>query len=92
MRIKTIFLIVATMLLTVIIVNNSEEVEFNIFLWHPRISKLVMMAIIAIVSFLIGLLVGRPKKVKFDDSHPSMDNPTGSKNDTLSNEDREYIG
>jgi uncharacterized integral membrane protein len=91
MRIKTIFLIVATILLTIIIMQNNQPFDFNILFFHTRISILVVLALVAIIAFIIGVLIGRPRKVKFDDSHPSMDNPTGTKNDTLSDEDREYI-
>jgi uncharacterized integral membrane protein len=91
MRIKTIFLIVVTILLTIIIMQNNQTYNFNILFWHPLVSNLVVMAVIAIISFIIGILVGRPRKVKFDNSHPSLDNPTGTKPDTLTDEDREYI-
>jgi len=91
MRIKTIFLIVITILLTIVIMQNNQSYNFNILFWHPLVSNLVVMALIAIVSFIIGMLTGRPRKVKFDNSHPSLDNPTGKKTDTLSDEDREYI-
>lgn len=92
MRIKTIFIIAITILLTIIIMQNNQDVTFSILFWSPRFSVLIMLAFFAIVSFIIGIMLGRPAKVKFDDSHPSMDNPTGTRNDTLSDEDREYIG
>lgn len=50
-----------------------------------------MMAVVAIVSLIIGIMIGRPTKVRFDDSHPSFSNPTGKDPDTLSDEDRDYI-
>jgi len=92
MRIKTIFLIVVTILLTVVIMQNNQDVTFSILFWSPRFSILIMLALTAIISFVIGIMIARPKRSTFDDSHPSMDNPTGTKNDTLSDEDREYIG
>lgn len=92
MRIKTIFIIVATILLTIVIMQNNQDVSFNILFWSSRFSILIMLAIIAIISFIIGLMLGRPRKSTFDDSHPSMDNPSGTKPDTLSDEDKEYIG
>jgi len=91
MRIKTIFIIVVTILLTVIIMQNTRPITFNILFWQASVSGLVMMAVVAIISLVIGIMIGRPTKVKFDESHPSMDNPTGNKTDTLSDEDREYI-
>jgi len=91
MRIKTILLIIVTILLTIIITQNTQDVTFNILFWHPSFSALVMMAVVAIISLIIGIMIGRPTRVKFDDSHPSMDNPTGTPPNTLSDEDREYI-
>jgi putative membrane protein len=84
MRIKTMFLIVATILLTIIITQNSADVTFNILFWHPVISRLV-------AGFIIGYMIGRPRTIRIDESHPSLNNPTGTPPDTLSDEDREYI-
>lgn len=92
MRIKTLFIIVATILLTIVIMQNNQDVTFSILFWNPRFSILIMLAITAIISLIIGLMLGRPRRATFDDSHPSMDNPTGSKPDTLSDEDKDYIG
>ncbi|EHQ25178.1 LapA family protein [Mucilaginibacter paludis] len=91
MRIKTIFLIVITILLTVIIMQNNQDVKFTVLFSQFYISNLIIMALMAIAGFVIGFLIGRPRKVKFDNTHPSLDNPTGKKSDTLSDEDREYI-
>jgi uncharacterized integral membrane protein len=91
MRIKTIVLIIVTILLTVIIMQNTRPILFTILFWDVHISGLVMMAIVAIVSLVIGIMIGRPTKVRFDDSHPSFSNPTGNDPNTLSDEDRDYI-
>ncbi len=92
MRIKTIFLIIAVILLTIIITQNSADVTFNILFWHPVMSRLVVMLIMAVSGFVIGYMVGRPKAYRIDDSQPSFSNPTGVDPDTLSDEDRDYIG
>ncbi|WP_448700059.1 LapA family protein [Mucilaginibacter sp. AW1-3] len=91
MRIKTIFIIIVTILLTIIIMQNTRQVTFDILFWQASISGLVMMAVVAVISLVIGIMIGRPTKVRFDDSHPSFDNPTGKAPDTLSDEDRDYI-
>jgi uncharacterized integral membrane protein len=91
MRIKTIFLIIIVILLTIIIMQNNQEVKFNVLFSQFYISNLIVMAVIAVISFIVGMLIGRPRKVKFDNTHPSLDNPTGKKTDTLSDEDKEYI-
>jgi len=91
MRIKTIFIIAVTILLTIIIMQNTRPITFDILFWQASVSGLVIMAVVAVISLIIGIMIGRPTRVKFDDSHPSMDNPTGNKTDTLSDEDRDYI-
>ena len=50
-----------------------------------------MMAVVAVVAFILGWLVGRPKKAKFDiggyhDNIHKKEDPN-----TLSDEDRDYI-
>ena len=87
MRIKTIIIILITVLLTAILMQNTGKVAFE-FLWATfYLSKLIGLAIVAIIGFILGILVGRPKKVKrlgddYDSTH---------KTDTLSNEDKDYI-
>jgi uncharacterized integral membrane protein len=60
--------------------QNTDDVNFA-FLWADfRISKLVMMTGISVFAFILGVLVGRPKKVK----------KLGDES-TLSDEDKDYI-
>ena len=91
MRIKTIIIILITILLTVVLMQNTGVVFFK-FLWATfPISKLVMLAIMAMFGFVLGLLVGRPKKIKRlgdDQPYPPID---GNKTSTLSDDDKEYI-
>jgi uncharacterized integral membrane protein len=81
MRIKTIVVIGITALLTIVLMQNTDEVDFA-FLWASfRISKLVMMTAVSVFAFILGILVGRPKKVK----------RLGDNTKTLSEEDQDYI-
>jgi len=91
MRIKTIVIILITVLLTVVLMQNKDNVDFS-FLWATfRISKLLILALVAAVGFILGLLVGRPKKVKRLGGD-AVDNDTEkSETNTLSNEDKDYI-
>lgn len=99
MRLKTIFIIIVTVLLTIVIMQNAEPVPFKVLFFETTTSKLLMMAIVAIIGFVIGYLVGRPKKTRFtkefdhgynDDEYTDNQEPK-KRNDTLSDEDREYI-
>jgi uncharacterized integral membrane protein len=91
MRIKTIIIIVITILLTIALMQNTGAVYFD-FLWATfRMSKLVVLLFVAVISFVLGVLVGRPKKVKRlggDFTDPDLNE--GNSN-TLSDDDKEYI-
>jgi uncharacterized integral membrane protein len=90
MSIKTILIISITILLTIVLMQNTAPVKFTLLFTDVYISKLVMMTAVSVVAFILGVLVGRPKKAKYDIGgyHDSI-----HKNDpdTLSDEDRDYI-
>jgi uncharacterized membrane protein YciS (DUF1049 family) len=91
MRIKTIIIILITVVFTIVLMQNTGPVTFS-FLWADfRISKLALLVIVAVVAFILGWLVGRPNKVKrlggdYPDENTEQTNPN-----TLSDEDRDYI-
>ncbi|MFI5163161.1 MAG: hypothetical protein ACHQHN_17905, partial [Sphingobacteriales bacterium] len=91
MRIKTMVIIIITVLLTVVIMQNTERVDFNFLFSTFRVSKLIMLLLVALVSFIIGILVGRPGKPKYVPGQ--VEDPTDHKkqSNTLSDEDRDYI-
>ena len=60
MRIKTMFIIFVTVLLTIVIMQNTKEVPFSFLFATFYISKLIMLLAVAVVSFIIGIMVGRP--------------------------------
>jgi uncharacterized integral membrane protein len=91
MRIKTITIIVLTMLVTIVLMQNNQEAAFTILFSEIRISKLIMMTGMILFGFILGVVMARPRKAKFDNAHPSMDNPVPGKSNTLSDEDREYL-
>jgi uncharacterized integral membrane protein len=91
MRIKTIVIILITILLTVVIMENTGKVKFTILFGDFYISKLFVMLVVGIVAFILGWLVGRPKRVI---KLAGDDTETGSEKNkpgTLSDEDRDYI-
>ena len=91
MRIKTMFIIIITVLLTVVIMQNTKEVAFNFLFATFYVSKLVMLLAVAVVSFIIGVLVGRPSRPKYTPGKEEEIDDIKSKPDTLSQEDRDYI-
>ncbi|RYY34951.1 MAG: hypothetical protein EOP46_11710 [Sphingobacteriaceae bacterium] len=91
MSVKTIIAIILAVLITVIIMQNNDQVPFTILFNKTYASKLIVMAGIAVAAFILGVIVGRPKKAKYDieqfhDSQYQKDKPN-----TLSDEDRDYI-
>jgi uncharacterized integral membrane protein len=87
MRIKTIVIIIITILLTIVLMQNTGRVNFD-FLWATFwMSKLVMLFFVAAISFVLGVLVGRPKRVK----RLGGDYTDKGNSNTLSDEDKEYI-
>ena len=91
MRIKTMFIIFVTVLLTVVVMQNTKEVPFNFLFATFYVSKLVMLLTVAIVSFIVGVLVGRPGRPKYIQRHDEEPEEPKTKPDTLSQEDRDYI-
>ena len=91
MRIKTIIIILITVLFTVVLMQNTGRVTLS-FLWADfSISKLTMMLLVAVVAFVIGVLVGRPNKVKRLGGDSPDESTEKTNPNTLSDEDREYI-
>ncbi len=92
MSFKTGFIIVVTALVTIVLMNNQDEVTFWIF-GDVRISKLAGLAGMFGLGFILGAIALRPKKkpvntfrVEEDEDEPL---PKPSRN--LSDEDRDYI-
>jgi hypothetical protein len=91
MRIKTMFIILVTVLLTVVVMQNTKEVPFNFLFATFYVSKLVMLLTVAIVSFIVGVLVGRPGRPKYVPGRDEETEEQKPNSDTLSQEDRDYI-
>ncbi|WP_407430058.1 hypothetical protein [Arcticibacter sp.] len=97
MRIKTFFIILITVLVTIVLMNNTEEIDMWLF-GTTRISKLVILAVVFVLGFIVGALIMRPRKKKViaeeDDVYPeedSQDIPVNTYKSKLSDEDRDYI-
>jgi uncharacterized integral membrane protein len=91
MRIKTIIILVIAILLTIVLMQNTERVRFTFLFTDMYISKLTMLLLIAIVAFILGVLVGRPKRVKRLGGDFTENDLNKNAPNTLSNEDKDYI-
>ncbi len=91
MSIKTITIIIITVLLTAALAQNTDDVTFAFLFMNFRISKLAIMITMTVIGFILGYLVGRPKKAKFDIEGYHDNIHTKEDKNTLSDEDRDYI-
>jgi uncharacterized integral membrane protein len=54
MKPKTIAIIVATILLTILIFQNTHSVVLNIFFWEPDFPLIVLIVIVLGIGFGLG--------------------------------------
>ncbi len=68
--------------------QNVDEVKFKVFMWDLYLPKLVILTAAIFLGVIIGLmLANRPKRTTYYQDNNNNQNP----NDTLSQEDRDYI-
>ncbi len=91
MRITTMLIIIITVLLTVVLMQNTDPVRFTILFSDVRMSKLTVMAATGVVGFILGYMVGRPKRARQIAPDYREHNSEDDDTDTLSEEDRKYI-
>ncbi|HCN83005.1 MAG TPA: hypothetical protein DIT07_05200 [Sphingobacteriaceae bacterium] len=90
MSAKTIFIIVVTVLVTIILMKNTDEVSFWIF-GDAQIPKLSILGVMFGLGLIVGYLIGRPKK-KLEAAEPYSDyKPSVEEKKALSDDDRDYI-
>ncbi|GAA4201105.1 hypothetical protein GCM10022289_13990 [Pedobacter jeongneungensis] len=91
MSAKTISIIIVTVLLTIFLMVNTEPVDFDFLVATVPVSKLLVIGICIIIGFIIGFVVGRPRKtVSSYDDEIEKHQPVSNKKE-LSDEDRDYI-
>lgn len=91
MSVKTISIIILTVLLTIFLMVNTEPVDFDFLVATIPVSKLLVIGICIIIGFIIGFVVGRPRKtVSSYDDEIEKHQPVSNKKE-LSDEDRDYI-
>lgn len=93
---KTILIVIFTILITVFLMMNTDAVEFNFIVTKGQISKLAVVGVCTFIGFILGYWAGRPRTVvsTYDDKFDHGQNtPAASSEhkDGLSEEDREYI-
>ena len=97
MTFKTIFIIVVSVLVTIVLMNNTDDVNFWFF-GDARIPKLAVLGVMFGLGLIIGFMGGRPRRRIHSDSlsttdalHDEDQDYISNENDQLSEEDRDYI-
>ncbi len=71
MRAKTFFIILITVLATIVIMQNNEAIQLKALLWEFQISKLLLLLCFLVLGIILGLLLTkRPRPEKTDLSAP----------------------
>nr|WP_067061472.1 hypothetical protein [Mucilaginibacter sp. L294] len=91
MSIKNIIALVIVVLLTIVIMQNTDEVKFTILFSTVYMSKVAVLTAVSVAAFILGVLVGRPKNKKYNISEHYDELHQGEDKNTLSDEDRDYI-
>ena len=89
MRAKTIFIIIVTVLVTVILMQNMDEVNFWIF-GVRTVPKLAVLGTMFFIGVIVGFLLGRPKRRK-NTEEPLTEDPSFEINKPLDPADEDYI-
>ena len=93
MSAKSIFIIVVSVLVTIILMKNTNEVQFWIF-GEANIPKLAILGVMFALGFIVGALAVRPRKKVQIVKHYDEEDEAADQNPpkpTLSDEDRDYI-
>lgn len=91
MSFKNIVALVIVVLLTITIMQNTDEVKFTILFSTVYMSKVAVLTGVSVFAFILGVLVGRPKNKKYDIAQHHEDIYGKEDPKTLSDEDRDYI-
>lgn len=88
---KTIFIVIASVLVTIVLMKNTEEIDFWLF-GATKIPKLVILGTMFGLGFIIGAMAARPKKKEIVYKEPEFEVVEPEQKRTgLSDEDRDYI-
>jgi len=90
MRAKTIFIIVITVLITIILMNNTDAVTFWIF-GNVEISKLAILGVLFALGFLLGFMArGKRKRLEQEFTIEKVNPESQTNASYLDSSDGEY--
>ena len=59
MKPKFIIILILAVLALIFVLQNSEVVTINLFIWTIAMSRIIMIASLLLIGFLIGFLLAR---------------------------------
>ena len=62
MKPKTIIILILLILCLVILIQNTEVVTLQVFLWSITMSRILLIPILIVIGFVIGYLAAALKK------------------------------
>lgn len=94
MSAKTIFIIIITILVTIVLMKNTDEVRFWIF-GDTDIPKLAVLGTMFGLGLIVGYMLGRPRKKiilnEYPEENGDLDETNPPFKKPLTDEDRDYI-
>lgn len=90
MKAKTIVVVFLTVLITVVLMQNADEVKFKVLFWELYLPKLVIMTGVAAVGIILGFMMGSSSGSNQNNIN-NLNQNNQPPYDTLSREDRDYI-
>jgi len=90
MKAKTFLVVFLTVLITIVLMQNTDEVKFKVLFWEMYLPKLVILTGVAAAGTILGLMLGRPSR-KTNSNTGNLNQNNQIPHDTLSPEDRDYI-
>lgn len=90
MSAKTIFIIIISVLVTIVLMKNTDEVRFWIF-GDAYVPKLAILGTMFGLGVIVGFLLGRPRKKTSPVVDHAQTTYPKKENNNLSDEDRDYI-
>ena len=92
MTLKTIVIIIVSALVTIVLMKNTDKIDFWFF-GDTKISKPAILGLMFFIGIILGFLLGRPRKKSIPDELV-LENEfleAEQKKSKLSEEDRDYI-
>jgi uncharacterized integral membrane protein len=57
MRWRSVVVITLAVLFTVLVLQNTEVIDFQLLAWRVRLSRIILPLFALVVGFLVGLLI-----------------------------------